>query len=171
MLGSGVKKLMRSEPESFIGESISPAGRLAGNILTGKFGEDEMLAAPDIEDEALQQRMIRRGKRVVVIICVLVLGFCAGTFWLFGVVVAGTRSSICGTLGQLQAPECNSVTWEFVVGSTSLGIVLLFTLSMTGMILCQMPASATKRRKLREQRRQAELDAVEAAGVRTGPEP
>ena len=57
MLGSGVKKLMRSEPESFIGVSTSPAGRLAGNILTGKFGEDEMLAAPDIEDEALQQAL------------------------------------------------------------------------------------------------------------------
>lgn len=146
---------MRSQPEAFIGSDFSPTGRIAGNILTGKFGEDEMLAAPDIEDVALQQRMIRRGKRVMLLICLLVLMLCAGTFWLFGVVISGTRSTMCGTFGQLSAPDCTNVSWEFVLGSSSLGIVLLFAIGMTGAILFHLPGSASKRRRLREQRRQS----------------
>jgi hypothetical protein len=146
---------LHSEPESFIGDTTNPTGRIAGNILTGKFGEDEMLAAPEIEDVALQQRMMRRGKRVMLLICVLVMAICTGTFWLFGVVVAGTRSSMCGSIGQLSAPDCKKVSWEFVVGSISLGIVLSAVIGMTCGVLFQMPASAKKRRNLREQRRQA----------------
>ena len=156
MFGSGAKKLLRSEPQSFIGDSTSPTGRVAGNILVGRFGEDEQLAAPDIEDVALQQRMIRRGKRVMLLICGLVLAICTGTFWLFGVVVAGTRSSMCGTIGQLSAPDCKNVSWEFLVGSISLGIVLLTVIGMTCAVLFQLPASARKRRNLREQRRQVD---------------
>ena len=156
---SSPTKLLESEPESFIGTETSPTGRIAGNILTGKFGEEEMLAAPDIEDLDLQQRMIRRGKRVLVFYLVLVLAICAGTFWLFGVVVSGTRSSMCGSIGQLSPPECTKVSWEFVVGMISLGIVLLFSMGMTCGLLLQMPSSAKQRRRLREQRRHSALHA------------
>ena len=152
---------MQSEPDSMIGTDTIPTGRIAGNIYRGKFGEDEMLAAPDIEDRELQQRIMRRGRRVMLCVLLSVLLLCAATFYVFGVLVSGNRETMCGVVGHLASPACTRVSWEFVVGASALGIVLLVTLGLTASVLFQMPASARRRRKLREQRRRYNAAAEE----------
>ena len=153
MLGDPTGKLLKEEPESLIGTSHLPH-KFAGNIYSGKFGEDAMLAAPDLSDVALQRRMMRRAKIVISVIIMLVIVFCVLVFFVFGLVVSKNAGNACGTYGQLRSPQCDRVSWEFVVGTVSLVIVVMSTLGQGAAVVCILPAGARKRRRLREERAQ-----------------
>ena len=154
MLGDPTGKLVKQEPETFIGTSHLPHKEIAGNIYNGKFGEDAMLAAPDITDEALQRRMMRRAKMVISVIIVLVIVFSVLVFFVFGLVVSKTSGTMCGAYGQLRSPQCDRVSWEFCCGAASLAFVVVMAVSQGVFVMCVLPAGARKRRRLREERAQ-----------------
>lgn len=136
---------MAADPDSFIGRGNHH------NAASWAFdNKREWDPQNDIEDEAVQQRIMRRGRMVYCVIMVVVLLVLTPSFFGIGMLLGSMNGEICGSIGQYQAPACTEVAWEFVVGASAMGFVLVY-LIVPGlpMIFCIFPRKAKKRRRLR----------------------
>ena len=120
------------------------------DVLTGKGSEEEVLAAPDVQCPKLRKKLLRRAKKVLIVVVLATLLFLVPTFFLFGMLINHlNEDKMCGAIGQLSAPECTHVSWEFCAGASSLGLVILFLLVNVVFVFVMGPAAAEKRQKLR----------------------
>ena len=71
----------------------------------------------------------------------------------------------CGSIGHMSPPECERVSWEFcLVGAGSLGLVVLYVIFQSFVVVCKLSKNAKQRRMAREQR---ELSGTEAQAAAT----
>ena len=95
--------------------------------------------------------MLRRARLVMAAIVALVLLFLVPSFLLFGLLVASLHGdTMCGAIGHLRMPECDSVSWEFGLGAGSLLVVILALVSLSAFVCCVLPKAAQKRLQLRD---------------------
>ena len=75
-----------------------------------------MLGAPDVQCPKLRKKLLRRAKKVLIVVVLATLLFLVPTFFLFGMLINHlNEDKMCGAIGQLSAPECTHVSWEFCV--------------------------------------------------------
>ena len=137
---------MREDPDSFIGR-----GKYSNAAAWAIDSNRKWDPLNDIEDEMAQQRMMRRGRMVYCVILVAVFLVLTPSFLGIGWLLGSMNGEICGSIGQYEAPACTDIAWEFVVGASAMGLVLVY-LVVPGlpMIFCLYPRLARKRRRLRQ---------------------
>ena len=81
------------------------------------------------------------------VIVASVLAFLVPSFLLFGLLVTELNGdTVCGAIGHLRVPECDSISWEFGVGAGAvLLVILVLVILVVGCQGCQQGCPETRR--------------------------